>query len=95
MTCCITYFTPPVVPNGRVKVFCKDSAMKTNQSIENQSLLPAERLAITTCLGKLLHAIGNMLQEQPDLRAGLSPESGQILVTIGEKLAKASGLRDA
>jgi hypothetical protein len=69
--------------------------MKTNQSIENQSLLPAERLAITTCLGKLLHAIGNMLQEQPDLRAGLSPESGQILVTIGEKLAKASGLRDA
>jgi hypothetical protein len=69
--------------------------MKTNQTIEKQSLLPAERLAITTCLGKLLHAIGNMLQEQPDLRAGLSPESGQILVTIGKKLAKASSLRDA
>lgn len=95
MSCCVYYSPQTVLSSGREKEICKGITMKTNQTIEKQSLLPAERLAITTCLGKLLHAIGNMLQEQPDLRAGLSPESGQILVTIGKKLAKASSLRDA
>lgn len=90
MTCCEYYFTQPSQSNVRVKVLCKGITMKTNLTNEKQSLLPAERLAVTTCLGKLLNALGNLLQEHPDLRAGLSAESGQILVTIGQKLTKAS-----
>lgn len=65
--------------------------MKTNLTNEKQSLQPAERLAVTTSLGRLLHALGSLLQEHPDLQAGLAPESGQILMTIGQKLTKASG----
>ena len=63
--------------------------MKTNPQHNSQSLLPAERLAVASCMGSLLTAIGNLLQEHPDLRAELSPNTGQILVMIGEKLNKA------
>jgi hypothetical protein len=63
--------------------------MKTNPQLNSQSLLPAERLAVAACMGSLLTAIGNLLQEHPDLRAELSPNTGQTLVTIGEKLSKA------
>jgi hypothetical protein len=80
--------TSPVQP--KEIFFCMGTDMKTFTQLESQSLLPAECLAITTYIGSLLTAIGSLLQEHPDLRAELSPDTGQTLITIGEKLTKAS-----
>lgn len=62
--------------------------METCSQLDTQSLLPAERLAITAHMGALLTAIGSLLQNHPDLRAGLAPETGQLLINIGGKLSK-------
>ena len=80
--------TSPVQP--KEIVLCMGTDMKTFTQFESQSLLPAESLALTATMGNLLTAIGSLLQEHPDLRAGLSPETGQTLITIGEKLNKVS-----
>jgi hypothetical protein len=64
--------------------------METCSQLDTQSLLPAERLAITAHMGALLTAIGSLLQEHPDLRAGLAPETGQLLIKIGGKISKAT-----
>jgi len=64
--------------------------METTSQFETQSLLPAERLAVTAHMGALLTAIGSLLQEHPDLRAELAPETGQLLIEIGGKLNKAT-----
>ncbi|GEM_PF-6736572 len=64
--------------------------METCSQPDTQSLLPAERLAITAHMGALLNAIGSLLQEHPELRAGLAPETGQLLIKIGGKLNKAT-----
>ena len=83
-----TCSTRPVQP--KEFIFCMGTAMKTCSQIKSQSLLPAESLALTASMGNLLTALGSLLQEHPDLRAGLSPETGQTLITIGEKLNKLS-----
>jgi hypothetical protein len=93
MTLTVYYNTSPVQP--KEFVLCMGTTMKTCLQIKSQSLLPVERTALTTCMGSLLSAIGNLLQEHPDLRAELSPETGQFLITIGKKLAKAGNPVDA
>jgi hypothetical protein len=80
--------TCPVQPNEFV--ICMGTDMETCSQLDTQSLLPAERLAITAHMGALLIAIGSLLQEHPDLRAGLAPETGQLLTRIGGKLSKAA-----
>lgn len=95
MTCCEYTLTNPIQPKVSARKSFKGMTMKFNLMNQNQSLLPVERLAVTTCLGRLLKALGNLLQEHPELRAGLSPDSGELLVTIGQKLTKASGQIDA
>lgn len=85
MTCCVCS-TRPVQPKEIIIYMGTD--METCSQFENQSLLPAECLAITAHMGALLTAIGSLLQEHPDLRAGLAPETGQLLIDIGGKLNK-------
>lgn len=85
---CTTCSTSPVQP--KEFVLCMGTDMKTFSQLESQSLLPAERLAFTNYMGNLLAAIGSLLQEHPDLRAELSQDTGQLLISIGEKLNKAS-----
>ena len=89
MICSVSCTALPVRSNDRVTVYCKGTTMKTSTQIESISLLPAECLAITTCLGNLLTAIGSLLQEHPDLNTELSPDTGQFLIEIGQKLSKA------
>ena len=74
---------------------CMGTDMKTNPQLESQSLLPAECLAVAACMGSLLTAFGNLLQEHPDLHAELSPNASQILITIGEKLNRAGNAASA
>jgi hypothetical protein len=51
---------------------CKGTYMKTKLQLKSQGLLPAECQAVAACMGSLLTALGNLLQE--------------ILITIGDKL---------
>jgi len=67
-------------------LFCKGTYMKTNLQLKSQGLLPAECQALAASMGSLLTALGNLLQDHPDLHAELSPNASQILITIGDKL---------
>ena len=80
------YHTCNLPPKASINFFCKGNAMNTISRIENQSLPPAERLALTACLGNLLTMLGTLLQEHPDLCTKLSTETGEMLIGIGEKL---------
>lgn len=71
-------------------IFCMGSDMETCTLKHTNSLPLTERLAITASLGWLLTAFGSLLQEHPELQAELSPETGEILVRVGEKLTRAS-----
>jgi hypothetical protein len=71
-------------------VLCMGIKMEKQSQLTSLSLLPAEHLALTACISTLLTAIGSLLQEHPDLQAGLSKNSGQFLITIAQKLAKVS-----
>lgn len=64
----------------------KDMEMKINNRIN--SLLPAERMTFAAHTGLLLIGLGNMLKNHPELRTEVSPNSGTLLVNIGEKLMK-------
>jgi hypothetical protein len=81
---CSTSITSSVQPQEIL--FCKGTNMKTNLQIESQGLLPAECQALAASMGSLLTALGNLLQDHPDLHAELSPNASQILITIGDKL---------
>jgi len=85
---CSVCFTSSVQP--KEVVICMGTDMETCSQPNTQSLLPTERLAITAHMGVLLTAIGSLLQEHPDLRAELAPETGQLLINIGGKLSKAT-----
>jgi hypothetical protein len=88
MSVSVLFPTSPVQP--RVIVQCMGTDMKTCTTIESQSLLPAESLAITASMGALLSIIGSLLMEHPELSAELSPETGLFLLTIGGKLNRCS-----
>lgn len=87
MTCCVC-ITSPVQPRGIVISIGND--MEQISQFNPQSLLPAERSAFTARMGAMLAALGSLLQEHPALCSELSPETGEFLVTIGEKLVKVS-----
>lgn len=86
MTCTVS-ITSPV--QSREIVICIGSEMEQTLQFNPKSLLPAQRAALTASMGALLAAVGSLLQAHPDLQAELSPDTGQFLVTIGEKLSKA------
>jgi len=81
---CSMSIASPVQPQEIL--FCKGTNMKTNLQFESQGLLPAECQALAASMGSLLTALGNLLQDHPDLHAELSPNASQILITIGDKL---------
>ena len=85
MICSIS-ITSPVQPEEII--ICKGTNMKTYPQFKSQGLLPAECQAVAACMGSLLTALGNLLQDHPDLHAELSPNASQTLITIGEKLNK-------
>ena len=67
-----------------------DINMENNLNHKSIRLQAVGCRTLAQCAGNLLTAIGSLLQSHPDLHAEISPQSAQMLISLGKKIHKAS-----
>jgi len=83
MTCTICHTSP-----FESSHFTSRKVSKMNTRHTTISLQSTERKAITKGMSLLLIEFGNLIKSHPDLRTGLTPNCGELLISLGEKLNK-------